>query len=198
MPQRGETSFMAAHIAWSTERWSPHAQWRGRLWTFQPYLRHKAFLKAPLCKKRSLFFNGQVDTHKEAPFSLAHSIKSCWRWGRLLKMASASSRWLSYLAFHTQVLMALVAMFVVTRSDTWRAIIATIGAVILLDASKLCSASEEGIVSPNPPNLVGSAKRECSILEQDVRPVMAGMNFFWTACSWGSKRWPIPGIVYRI
>ena len=94
--------------------------------------------------------------------------------------------------------MAFISVVAALGSDPWRAIIATIGAVIFVDASKQSSASVDGIVSPNPPSLAGSAKRERSTSEHDGRPVTAGMNFSWMTCSRGCKRWPIPGIVLKI
>lgn len=53
---------------------------------------------------------------------------------------------------HTKDLMGFVSMLAVMGSFPWRAIIAAIVSVILLDASKQCSASKEGIVRPQPTN----------------------------------------------
>ena len=114
-----------------------------------------------------------------------------------MKSASASARWTSRFALRTEDLMAFISVVAVLGSDPWRVIIATIGAVIFVDASKQISASANGIVSPNPPSLAGSAKREHSTSEHG-RPVTAGMNFSGMTCSRGCKRWPIPGIVLEI
>ena len=64
-------------MAWSTERESPQAHWRGRNCNFHPYLRHNASLKAPLCKRKPCSSMGRVVTHEEVPFSPVHSSR---RW----------------------------------------------------------------------------------------------------------------------
>ena len=51
--QYGEITLMTAHICTHSMvygRGSPQAKWRGTFWIWQPYLKHKASLKYPLCK----------------------------------------------------------------------------------------------------------------------------------------------------
>ena len=55
-----------------------------------------------------------------------------------------------------------------------------------------------GIVSPIPPTIAGSNRRERPFSEEDGHPVMTGMNFSHTTCSSGSKRWPIPRIYLKM
>ena len=66
------------HRAWSTDIDSPQAQWVGRLLTCQPYLKHRASLKSPLCSRKSNSSRGMEVTQLDAPFSSAHSKSLCW------------------------------------------------------------------------------------------------------------------------
>ena len=69
------------------------------------------------------------------------------------------------------------------------------GAVILMEASKQNSDSVEGMVSPRPPNLTGSASNKRSVSEQGGRPVSPGINFSLITTSRGPNIWPISGMV---
>ena len=59
-------------IACSTVRGLPQTQVDGRFGGRQPYRRHKASRKAPLCRAKPCSAIGKADSQLEAPFSLFH------------------------------------------------------------------------------------------------------------------------------
>ena len=62
----------------------------------QPYLRHRASLKSPLCKANPYSFRGKVVSQLEEPFSVASSLarlrgSGSWIWAALLACCSLLS-----------------------------------------------------------------------------------------------------------
>ena len=66
--------------ACSTEKEAPQTQCEGVRAGSQPYLRHRASTKAPLCKQKPCSLMGRVVSQLEEPFSLARVIAR-WRVG---------------------------------------------------------------------------------------------------------------------
>ena len=56
--------------AWLTEETTPHGQWEGSLAGRQPYLMHKAFQKACLCRVNPYSAMGMAVSQEDAPLSL--------------------------------------------------------------------------------------------------------------------------------
>ena len=53
----------------SMVKWWPQTQWEGRCDGHQPYHKHRASLKAPLCRENPCSEMGRAESQLEAPFS---------------------------------------------------------------------------------------------------------------------------------
>ena len=76
--------------ACSTVRFFPHTQWEGKCDSCQPYLRHNASLKAPLCTLKPCSTKGIIHSQPDVPFSLQKSITRCRSCGSFSHRLSAS------------------------------------------------------------------------------------------------------------
>ena len=90
--------------AWPTDIDSPQAQWVGRLLICQPYLKHKASLKSPLCRRKSNSSRGMAEIQLDAPFSFAHSKSLCWLLESSSRIDVSFSSSYAFLSFFTSAL----------------------------------------------------------------------------------------------
>ena len=163
-------------IAWSTVNEAPQIHEWGRLGSCHPYLKQRASLKAPLWRLNPWLVVGRTESHEEAPFSEAQSMRR-WRDGGSLSLINFASA-TSFSRFFAKIvdLMDLVSSAVVVVCVSCSAMSAASGAVIWMEFSNSDSEFAAGFIMPSPPNLAGKARMSLSRSEH-ICPVMAGINF---------------------
>ena len=170
-------------------------QWEGKCVGRQPYRRHSASLKAPLCRANPCSLMGKVESQLEAPFS-ADTVKAFWRLLGSLSLSSEAAVAscclrrvrVSFLALSCS---ALVSDEYVCDCCKMRA---TSGAVIFSDALLLVALWRQGSImpiiidnfttSPRSPNYARDGEAEEGLgsgirneAMAGTRPIIKGRNW---------------------